>query len=134
MSDAPALDGIHHVKLPVSDIARSRDWYTRVVGLEVDMEFRDEGEGPVRGIDGRVPGLDDTGLALREAPDIAAALAGFDPIALGVANRSAVDDWVAHLDRLGIEHSPVIRAAIGWLVTLRDPDGIELRLYSRRLD
>ena len=31
--------GIHHVKLPVSDLARSREWYERVLGLTVEREF-----------------------------------------------------------------------------------------------
>ena len=26
--------GIHHIKLPVSDVARSRAWYERVLGFE----------------------------------------------------------------------------------------------------
>jgi catechol 2,3-dioxygenase-like lactoylglutathione lyase family enzyme len=34
-----ALRGFHHVKLPVSDVARSRDWYQRVLGFEVVIEF-----------------------------------------------------------------------------------------------
>ena len=33
---------------------------------------------------------------------------------------------------LGIEHSPVIDATIGWIVVLNDPDGIELHLHSRQ--
>jgi catechol 2,3-dioxygenase-like lactoylglutathione lyase family enzyme len=31
--------GIHHVKLPVSDLARSREWYERVLGFTVEREF-----------------------------------------------------------------------------------------------
>ena len=27
-----AISGFHHVKLPVADLARSRDWYARVLG------------------------------------------------------------------------------------------------------
>ena len=27
-----AINGFHHVKLPVADLARSRDWYARVLG------------------------------------------------------------------------------------------------------
>jgi catechol 2,3-dioxygenase-like lactoylglutathione lyase family enzyme len=130
----PPLSGIHHVKLPVTDLPRSRDWYVRVLGLAVDREFRDEEGGPVKGVGGTVPGLDGTGFALREAPEPARGVSGFDPLALGVADRAAIDGWVAHLDALGIEHSPVIHATIGWLVALHDPDGIELRLYSRSLD
>lgn len=37
------LAGIHHVKLPVSDVVASRDWYQRTLGLELDIEFVEEG-------------------------------------------------------------------------------------------
>jgi catechol 2,3-dioxygenase-like lactoylglutathione lyase family enzyme len=29
---APALAGVHHLKLPVRDLARSRDWYAGRLG------------------------------------------------------------------------------------------------------
>ena len=32
VSDAPALAGIHHLKLPVTDLARSREWYRSRLG------------------------------------------------------------------------------------------------------
>src|SRR3954452_14439840 len=38
-----AVDGFHHVKLPVSDLARTRDWYERVLGFAVDIEFVEDG-------------------------------------------------------------------------------------------
>jgi len=34
--------GIHHIKLPVSDLARSREWYERVLAYTVDREFPDD--------------------------------------------------------------------------------------------
>jgi catechol 2,3-dioxygenase-like lactoylglutathione lyase family enzyme len=39
-----AVNGFHHVKLPVADLARSRDWYARVLGLQTHIEFVEEGE------------------------------------------------------------------------------------------
>lgn len=127
------LDGIHHVKIPVTDLVRSREWYERVLGYEVDMEFRDD-DGVVRGVGGKPPGIGQTGLALRQEPNAAAALAGFDPIAFGVSDRAAIDRWTNQLDAHGVAHTPVIRASIGWIVCFKDPDGLELRLYSRSLD
>jgi catechol 2,3-dioxygenase-like lactoylglutathione lyase family enzyme len=47
--------GIHHIKLPVSDLARSREWYERVLAYTVDREFPDD-DGVVRGVGGRMPG------------------------------------------------------------------------------
>jgi catechol 2,3-dioxygenase-like lactoylglutathione lyase family enzyme len=47
--------GVHHIKLPVSDLARSREWYERVLGYTVEREFPD-GDGVVHGVGGRLPG------------------------------------------------------------------------------
>jgi catechol 2,3-dioxygenase-like lactoylglutathione lyase family enzyme len=43
MPDAPALAGIHHLKLPVTDLARSREWYQSRLGYQVQMEFVEQG-------------------------------------------------------------------------------------------
>lgn len=42
------ISGIHHVKLPVSDVARSRAWYERVLGFDSVIEFVEHG-GLVQG-------------------------------------------------------------------------------------
>jgi catechol 2,3-dioxygenase-like lactoylglutathione lyase family enzyme len=126
----PALDGIHHVKFPVRDLARSRAWYEQVFGLEVSAEFADAADGVVRGVAGTVPGLERSGIALRENEAAAAGVSGYDPIAFGVADRAALESWIGHLDRLGVPHSPMIEASAGWIISFHDPDGTELRLYS----
>jgi catechol-2,3-dioxygenase len=38
-----AIDGFHHIKLPVADLARSREWYARVLGLQTHIEFTENG-------------------------------------------------------------------------------------------
>jgi catechol 2,3-dioxygenase-like lactoylglutathione lyase family enzyme len=125
----PQLTGIHHVKFPVSDLAASRAWYERVFGFEVTIEFPDE-HGVVRGLAGTAVGLGEVGLALRENPAAAAGIQGFDPVSFGIADQAAAEEWAAHLDVLGVEHSPVIDATIGWILVFHDPDGTEIHLYS----
>jgi catechol 2,3-dioxygenase-like lactoylglutathione lyase family enzyme len=125
----PTLAGVHHVKLPVTDLGRSVDWYTGVFGFRVIVEFPD-GDGVVRGVAGEVPGLGDTQLALRVNPKAAEGCRGYDPVSFAVQGRADVEAWAAHLDGLGIAHSPVIEATIGWLLVFHDPDGLELHLYS----
>ena len=39
---APPITGVHHLKLPVSDLPRSRRWYESVLGLRVQREFHDD--------------------------------------------------------------------------------------------
>jgi catechol 2,3-dioxygenase-like lactoylglutathione lyase family enzyme len=124
--DTP-LAGFHHVKLPVADLPRSRDWYARVLGLQTHIEFAES--GVVMGVAMRDPGgtLD---LALRHDPARAAALSGFDPVALRLPTQAALDAWQQHLEDLGEPHSGIVTGHAGRVLTgLRDPDGIEVRLY-----
>ncbi|HEX2914000.1 MAG TPA: VOC family protein [Chloroflexia bacterium] len=123
----PKLCGLHHLKLPVSDISRSRDWYCEVLGFKVDIEFVEEGR--LRGVALTHPGIE-FWLALREEPERVDALSGFDPVALAVSTLSELEKWVTHLDRLGIEHGQVQGGHVGWLMSLKDPDGLEMRLYT----
>lgn len=89
--------GIHHIKLPVSDLARSREWYERVLAYSVDREFPD-GDGVVRGVAVRLPGAG-VPLALRHNAQAAAGNAGFDPVSFAISDRAAAEDWAAHSTR-----------------------------------
>lgn len=124
----PALHGYHHVKLPVRDVARSRAWYRDVLGLVVALEFVED--GVVAGVALR-DAADSLGLALRRDPERAAALAGFDPVAIGVPTHADLLAWQERLDALGCPHGGVVQGHEGWaLVGLHDPDGLEIRLYT----
>ncbi|GAY07200.1 VOC family protein [Pseudonocardia sp. N23] len=123
------LNGFHHVKLPVSDVARSRDWYCRVLGYTVDIEFVED--GVLAGVGLADPGRT-AGIALRGDPDRAVAMKGFDAFALGLPSVAEVARWRERLDALGEPHGGVVTGARGGsvLVGLHDPDGIEIRLYA----
>ena len=120
--------GIRHVKLAVSDLARSREWYERVLGFTVELEFADD-DGVVRGVGGRLPGCDAL-VGLRQNPQAAAGNAGFDPVGFAIADRAAAEAWSAHFDALGVRHSEIRNATRGWGMDVYDPDGVTLRPYS----
>ena len=121
--------GIHHIKLPVSDVARSQAWYERVLGFETLIEFDEDGvvRGVALGRDGCQPSI-----ALRHDPDRARALSGFDAVALLVPSREDVQRWSVRLDDLGEPHGGLVQGHNGGavLISLHDPDGIEIRLYA----
>jgi len=120
--------GLHHIKVPVSDLPTSRAWYERVFDLETLTEFRDDEDGVVRGVSYRAKG--DLTISLRENRAAAIGIAGFDPFAIMLRGRPDIEQWVARLDDLGVSHSEVIEAAIGYIMTFDDPDGLQLRFYT----
>jgi catechol 2,3-dioxygenase-like lactoylglutathione lyase family enzyme len=124
----PPLRGFHHVKLPVTDVERTRHWYERVLGFELEIEFVED--GVLMGIAMSDPSRT-VQLGFRCDPDRAKALSGFDPIAIGVPTRADLDRWRDELTSLGERHDGIVEGHIGSvLVGLHDPDGIEIRMYT----
>ncbi len=125
---APLLDGIHHVKLPVRDLERSRAWYESRLGYKPSIEFVEQGK--LMGIAMRHPNGGPE-IALRLNPARAEAAAGFDFFAIGVPSKEAIEDLAATLSSLGEDHDGVHYATIGWILPkLHDPDGHEVRFYT----
>jgi len=126
--EMPALAGIHHVKLPVTDLARSLEWYRSRLGYEVEIEFIEQGK--LMGYALSHPG-GGPGLALRLDPARARAAAGFDYFAFGVPGKAQLDQLAARLDALGQPHAGVHMATLGWILPeVPDPDGHPLRFYT----
>lgn len=125
MNGLPVLR-VLSVKVPVADLAVSRRWYADVFGLAEDLEWPDR-DGIVRGI--AFAPLAGVVLALREHPEAAAATRRFGFLNIGVLDERDLVECTAHLDRLGIKHTPEISGARGRLVGFHDPDGHELAFY-----
>jgi catechol 2,3-dioxygenase-like lactoylglutathione lyase family enzyme len=126
--DAPELDGVHHLKLPVSDLNRSRAWYESRLGYQVATEFTED--GTVMGLALAHPNGGPT-LALRLDPDRAARAAGFDYFSIGVPTKAAIEALAQRLTGLGEQHAGVHFATVGWILPhLHDPDGHEVRFYT----
>jgi catechol 2,3-dioxygenase-like lactoylglutathione lyase family enzyme len=128
MTAAPKLDGVHHLKLPVADLERSRSWYESRLGYEVDIEFVEGGR--LMGVSMTHPNGGPT-LALRLNPERAAAAAGFDYFSFAVPDKASMDALAQHLGELGESNAGVHFASIGWILPgTSDPDGHEVRFYT----
>jgi glyoxylase I family protein len=125
------IAGFHHVAVICTDYARSKDFYTRVLGLAVIAEnFRAE-RGSWK-LDLAVPGGGQVELFsfpyVPERPSRPEA-AGLRHLAFAVAN---VEAEVAALEREGVTVEPVrVDPYTGKRFTFfKDPDGLPLELYE----
>lgn len=128
----PSVVGLRNVKVPVTDLPVALDWYSRVLGFRPTIEFPDA-DGVVRGVHGELPDIGEV-LALREDPDAARGLGAFAVANFAVADRAALEDWVSHLDSLGVAHGPIVDAPRLSLLVFANPDGQETHLYTPARD
>ncbi len=126
--DAPVLDGVHHLKLPVADLDRTRAWYESRLGYRPTLMFTQQGRatGLVMAHPNGGPMI---GFVLD--PERAARACGFDYFSIGVPDKGALEHLAERLTGLGEQHAGVHFATIGWILpATHDPDGHEVRFYT----
>jgi catechol 2,3-dioxygenase-like lactoylglutathione lyase family enzyme len=121
------VSGLHHVKLPVTDVERSREWYRRAFDFTCEVEFHEEER--LCGVGLRHP-ASELRLALRRDAHRAAALAGFDTVCLAVGTRVDLDELLARLYTRGVDHGQPVVGHRGTAVDVPDPDGHLVRLHT----
>jgi catechol 2,3-dioxygenase-like lactoylglutathione lyase family enzyme len=112
---------LDHLRLPVTDLARARDWYTRTLGLKVEFEV------PERQT-----------VALQDSDDFTIFLQEVrSPV---VPNECALWFQVADVDAtftdwsargVAFAHGPR-KSYWGYGAELADPDGYLIRLWDQR--
>ena len=128
--------GFHHLSLSVTDLARSTEWYQRVLGLDVAAEI--EGEG-FRRTRLRAP---ESGVTLtltrhdqQSGESFSERRPGMDHVAIQVGSAEEVQDLKGRFEQLGVDHSEVKASSDGTaMITLRDPDNIQLEVFGGPLD
>lgn len=125
--------GVHHVNFSVTDLERSTAWYMKVLGLTKGWEMSDEG-GRGQKMILLLPGSPlRIVLSKHRANDGEPASelrTGLDHVALTVEDRDALEAWQRRFEELGVDHSPIKEGATGYLITFRDPDNIQLEVYT----
>ena len=130
--DAPAVRGVSHVAITVSDLQRSFEWYRRIFpdALSVaSMREEEFGIEYLMPVPGQVVGLQ-WSKATDEGDRFTEFRCGLDHLAFGCANRGEVEEWAGYLDGLGIEHSGVMDVPYGHVLVFRDPDNVQLELFA----
>lgn len=124
--------GVHHARITVTDPARSREFYTGLLGFESMMEFPD----------GVLVTNGSVFLGLRTGPDPSKAPAGdrFDPnrigldhLSLSVGSKADLEAAVEACASQGVTCGDIVDFGpqFGFYVLmLEDPDGIQIELTA----
>ncbi|MEU7141506.1 VOC family protein [Nocardia sp. NPDC046473] len=132
MATPTGFDGIHHLKIFVTDLAADLAWWTAVVGARRDPQLDHRtSDGEVFAHIVHIPGVE-APVELRLNRDAAERTATLDPVTFAVGTRDHLDILANRLDTLGIAHSAVLRGMLGWLLVVRSPSGLSVRFYTRQ--
>ena len=129
----PTITGLHHISLTVSDAGKSEQFYTNAFGFVPVLELADEEGRGFKRVLAHAESRTILGLSVHGSNDgspFTEFRTGLDHFSFGVSSRPELDAWVARFDELGIEHSEVRTTPVGDLLTVRDPDNIQVELWA----
>jgi glyoxylase I family protein len=128
----PTFAGVSHISFSARDAEASAAWWHDVMGFE---EYA------------RVSGDDWFGIVLLHAPTSTLIefqqhetndgepfdprRTGLDHMGLRVPDRSQLSVWEGHFRRFGVDHTPIVDAEYGSVLTFRDPDMRQYELFYR---
>ena len=126
-----------HVRLTVTDIARSRAFYDDIFGLPVAFEVPADADETTRARLGFLYGgviyhLGDSLLGLRPVGSdvFHEDRVGLDHVSFTVKSTADLEAAAALLDERGIAHGGVKNIGPGSILEFRDPDNIALELFA----
>lgn len=136
------LQGIHHVRVTVTDIGRSKDFYSTLFGRDPAIDQTDQvdepgaTEDPQRFYGGCVFDLDGQLFGLRPVAPAGerfdSTRVGLDHVSFGVAAKADLAAAAERLDAAGVVNGGVISlAGFGMsILSFQDPDDINLELVA----
>ena len=137
-----ALTGLHHVRLTVTDIERSKTFYSQLLGIEPAIDFTAETlesgvrTDPHRFFGGCTFAFNGNLLGLRPVADhddrFDSTRVGLDHLSFGVSSMHDLRHAAHVLDERGIENGGVVELpSLGLAVmSFQDPDDINLELVT----
>lgn len=137
-----AVIGYSHVRVTVTDIARSRKFYDDVFGFPVAVEVPDDADQATReqlwfvfgGVIYQLPGGGLFGLrpVAPSGDEFSPDRVGLDHVSFAVDSVEALERAAAVLDDLGVAHEGVKDIGRSALLEFKDPDGVALELYAQK--
>jgi glyoxylase I family protein len=139
-----SLGPVHHLRLTVTDVERSRVFYTELLGFQIAMDAPPPADDPHHDLatdllqDGIVMVNGDLLLGLRPV-DAERASDRFDPFRCGldhlsfaVAGRAELEAALQAFEERGVEHSDITDLPPFGIAVLpfKDPDGVALELTA----
>jgi glyoxylase I family protein len=136
-----AVGPIHHLRLTVTDIARSRAFYTGLLGFQVAVESPPPGDPAYKAMypvlwGGIVMVCGNVLLGLRPVAQAGDRFdedrVGLDHLSFGVASRAELEQAVRLFDEGGVAHGEITRLE-GFgidILPFRDPDNVQLELTA----
>src|SRR6516162_7410536 len=112
---------IHHLRLTVTDVQRSREFYTGLLGFQVIVESPPPGN-LIMGLRPMAPAAD------RFHPN----RAGLDHLSFSVPGRDDLEQAIGLFDQRGVTHGEITRLPSFGIdvLSFEDPDGIQLELTA----
>jgi catechol 2,3-dioxygenase-like lactoylglutathione lyase family enzyme len=126
----PRIEGFGHIDLTVTDPERSARWWTEVLRFRLILKIERPG---FRVWSMYHPSGVSVGLLAHDDPvsdRFDERAVGLDHLAFNVRDRATLEEWAQHLDQLGVAHSGIKEENGGPLITLRDPDNLQLELHA----
>lgn len=128
---------IAHLRLTVTDIERSREFYESVFGWRVFIELPEGANAATREAlsflyGGVIYDLGGVLVALRPVgtDTFDEDRTGLDHVAFRLNSKDELDSAESHLDDLGIDHEPIKDIGPMYILEFRDPDNIALELSA----
>jgi glyoxylase I family protein len=128
---------IAHVRLTVTEIKRSRQFYESVFGWPVLLSVPENADDATHNrlgflFGGVIYDLGGARIGLRPVATgrFSEDHVGLDHVAFSAANKAELDAAAEHLDQLGIDHEPVKDIGPSYILEFRDPDNIALELTA----
>nr|SIR95806.1 Catechol 2,3-dioxygenase [Williamsia sterculiae] len=132
--------GFAHVRLTVTDIGRSKQFYDDLFGWPIAVDASDHADEPgVResqekfygGVVYQTPQGTLFGLRPVGSTRFDSAQTGLDHVSFALASRAELDDAVVALDERGIEHGEITDLGDnGFILSVQDPDDINIEFTA----